>query len=1139
MMIVMSVAMIAAIIAPISQLTPSASAEMHSGHDAATDFSLKLEIDGLEDLGEGWVYEGWLVVNSKPWSTGVFTVDGEGNLSQDTFAVSPAIRDASTAFVLTIEPSPDDDPAPSDVHILAGDIADGMADLSIAHPAAIGTDFADATGSYILGIGFTAGATADNTHRNGIWYIDSLDLPELPAGWVYEGWVVGEDGPISTGRFSDPLAMDDDGSGPDAGGPDTGPNYPGQDFLDPALDIIGYAAVISVEPVPDNSPAPFVLKPLVDEEITDVGDHGSQDMVNNAAASSPTGTATFVEPLTLQLDGLEDVGEGWAYEGWLIVDDVPVSTGVFTIDSTDEDISMMSKDTFMVTSHDRAHATAFVLTLEPSPDNDPAPSEVRVLAGALVDGVAELDVAHHFALGNDFTGISGSYILAAPSGGPDQPRVNGIWWEDPSGPSASLDLPTLPAGWVYEGWVVGGTEDEPSPISTGRFTAVDTADSDAGGPTAGPQGTPPYPGQDFVDPAIDLNGGYAAVISIEPELDNSPAPFAYKPLIDELIEVSDQDLADLALQPMDLNLDSLATGMASFMDTVRWQIDGLEALGEGYVYEGWLIVDGAPVSTGVFNVDAASLDATSMIDSDMATISSVQRRDATAFVLTIEPSPDADPAPSDVHLLGGDLTDGVAELSIAHPAAIGTDFTDAAGSYILGIGYPEGATDENTYANGIWYIDSLDLPELPAGWVYEGWVVGEDGPISTGRFSNPLAMDDDGSGPDAGGPGTGPNYPGQDFLDPATNILGYAAVISVEPEPDDSPAPFVLKPLVDDVIEDAGDHGSQNMSNNAVNSSPTGVAMVASGAMAIAEEMAEEMADEEASAEEEAVEDTATQGADSVDDADSSSEEVASTGPHVIRQGQLAPASDDYEGEGTISLVQDGDTFTVHFGPDFISSDGPGLYVMLVENADARNHAGLGEYIELDTLQSTSGGQVYAIPDGVDVSKFSGVMIYCKPFSVVFSVADFDGAATESADAATESAGTATESADTAGNSDSPSEEVADTGPRVIRQGQLTPVTNDYDGEGTISLVQDGDTFTLHFGADFSSSDGPGLYVMLVENTNARNHAGLGEYIELDKLQSTSGGQVYAIPDGVDVSKFGGAMIYCKPFSAVFSVAEF
>ncbi len=118
-------------------------------------------------------------------------------------------------------------------------------------------------------------------------------MPTLPAGWRYEGWVVSLDGPLSTGVFTNPAAADSDAGGPYAG-PNLTPPFPGQDFVNPPLDLVGLTAVISVEPDPDNSPAPFALKPLVDAVIEDPGAPGlSQSMTNNAAAF-PTGSAWLV-----------------------------------------------------------------------------------------------------------------------------------------------------------------------------------------------------------------------------------------------------------------------------------------------------------------------------------------------------------------------------------------------------------------------------------------------------------------------------------------------------------------------------------------------------------------------------------------------------------------------------------------------------------------------------------------------------------------------------------------------------------------------------------------------------------------------------------------------------------------------------
>lgn len=266
--------------------------------DGAGGTDLSLTFTDLPELGSDFVYEGWLITDDGPVSTGRFTVDDAGMPSESLFTVDATDADAASAFVLTIEPAIGDDPAPSDTHIVAGDLAENFADLSIAHAAALGDDFTGATGEYIL----AAPTGGDGTpFQYGIWWLvpgdppsAGLALPTLPAGWAYEGWVAGPNGPISTGLFTDASSADSDGAGPDAG-PETGaaPAFPGQDFVDPPRDLTdGYTAVISVEPDPDDSPAPFFIKPLV-HPIASVEPPTTQVMDNNAAATSPSGTVTI------------------------------------------------------------------------------------------------------------------------------------------------------------------------------------------------------------------------------------------------------------------------------------------------------------------------------------------------------------------------------------------------------------------------------------------------------------------------------------------------------------------------------------------------------------------------------------------------------------------------------------------------------------------------------------------------------------------------------------------------------------------------------------------------------------------------------------------------------------------------------
>lgn len=526
-------------------------------------------------------------------------------------------------------------------------------------------------------------------------------------------------------------------------------------------------------------------------------------------AVAPVGAAEYAF-IELDADGLENLGPGWTYEGWLIVAGAPVSSGTFTVGAN----GSLSQSHFAVHVDHADQVDAFVLTIEPVPDADPAPSAVHLLAGDFANGAAEAVVGHPAALGDDFQAASGPYILNAPSGGGNAEYFNGIWWLDPSaGPGPTLDLPALPDGWMYEGWVVGSE----GPMTTGRFLSASGADSDGAGITGGPAAFPPFPGQDYVNPPADLTGGYAAVISIEPEPDTSADPFTLKPLVDMNIEALGagvpQDMANNASSFPTLDVTLLET--MDMMETAHLSLNlqGLEDLGPHAVYEGWLIVGGSAVSTGVFTVDQDGHPSQSYFPTHVSSLNNID-----AFVLTIEPVPDTDPGPSAVHLLGGDFAGSAASLSIDHGAALGTDFSQASGSYILAAPSAGGAAE---YNNGIWWLDpaagpdaSLILPELPDGWVYEGWVASADGPVTTGRFTMPSGMDSDGAGP-AAGPESGPPFPGQDFVNPPTDLTsGFAAVISVEPEPDNSGAPFTLKPLMDPSIDDVGEGVLQPMSQN-------------------------------------------------------------------------------------------------------------------------------------------------------------------------------------------------------------------------------------------------------------------------------------------------------------------------------------
>lgn len=278
---------------PTATVVPDPTAEPDPTPTPEPPPFLRIEASGLPALGGGALYEAWVIVDDAAVSVGTFaSFDGGVDLEIESTLTASAV-------VITIEV--DDDPAPSATHVLAGPVADTAAELTTADVSALGLDFADARGDYILGTPTDGNGPAEN-ERAGVWWTfipraQSLFLPELPAGWSYEGWQVIGGIPVSTGTFRTLFGAVDDAD--PFSGPQPGPPFPGEDFLVNApdgltfpVDLRGSEVVITVEPSPDDSPDPYSIVPLRGTVPDDAADHTSYP-VDNVSDSLPVGTATF------------------------------------------------------------------------------------------------------------------------------------------------------------------------------------------------------------------------------------------------------------------------------------------------------------------------------------------------------------------------------------------------------------------------------------------------------------------------------------------------------------------------------------------------------------------------------------------------------------------------------------------------------------------------------------------------------------------------------------------------------------------------------------------------------------------------------------------------------------------------------
>ncbi len=238
-------------------------------------------------------------------------------------------------------------------------------------------------------------------------------------------------------------------------------------------------------------------------------------------------------PPTLRLDlrGVEPLTNGFHYEGWaLSTGAVNVSTGKFNVDAAGNLVDLNGNpipNNAFETNVDLSVSPSMFITIEPAGDTNQTPSATRFLGGEFVDGVADLTVEHSTAIDLTLFLATGTYILASPTDGPDTNEDSGLWFINlTAGPQArGLFAPTLPSGWIYQGWVsIDGTV-----VTTGAITGVSMADDTA--PFSGPMDGFPFPGEDFLvnaPPGLTFPASLPSsvvFVTVEPSPDPDPDPF--------------------------------------------------------------------------------------------------------------------------------------------------------------------------------------------------------------------------------------------------------------------------------------------------------------------------------------------------------------------------------------------------------------------------------------------------------------------------------------------------------------------------------------------------------------------------------------------------------------------------------------
>jgi hypothetical protein len=109
----------------------------------------------------------------------------------------------------------------------------------------------------------------------------------------------------------------------------------------------------------------------------------------------------------------------------------------------------------------------------------------------------------------------------------------------------------------------------------------------------------------------------------------------------------------------------------------------------------------------------------------------------------------------------------------------------------------------------------------------------------------------------------------------------------------------------------------------------------------------------------------------------------------TVARGDFRDADKIHKGSGTATLVETAGGVSILRFTDFKVTNGPDLKVWMVkaENIERAADVTASEWLTLGPLKGNIGDQNYVLPEGMDISAFKSVVIWCEQFGVLFASA--------------------------------------------------------------------------------------------------------------------------------------------------------
>ena len=110
---------------------------------------------------------------------------------------------------------------------------------------------------------------------------------------------------------------------------------------------------------------------------------------------------------------------------------------------------------------------------------------------------------------------------------------------------------------------------------------------------------------------------------------------------------------------------------------------------------------------------------------------------------------------------------------------------------------------------------------------------------------------------------------------------------------------------------------------------------------------------------------------------------TTSTRQSTLRTGSFVGVGDGiHNAEGTAKVIPLQDRSNTLRLENLHVTNGPDLYVYIATDKSA------SDYVSLGRLKANNGNQNYDIPSEIDLTKYDTILIWCRPFSVIFGSAE-------------------------------------------------------------------------------------------------------------------------------------------------------